>query len=185
MTSDSSDAADREWPDYSPLYEVIVDADGMLALDFSVRVGARPYLTFEDGEWRGVSVGPFDHTEDGKTIITTKELDIDGERVTEMLESARLVEVHSTQNTPLEEFEPWVYGGVGEPGQPVEDYEPNTDSEETDSDETGVEVYVLTDADGELIPGEIHESSDEAMDSRAYQMANHEDGDDVTIKTLD
>lgn len=114
---------DREWPDYTPLQRVVVEADGMLTLDFPARVGARPFCTFEDGEWHGVSVGPFDNTEDGKTVITTKELDVDAAQVQEMLEGARVVQLRSTQDTPLDGYDDWVYHGVGGPVGAVVDGE--------------------------------------------------------------
>lgn len=120
---------EREWPDYTPLREVVIDADGMLALDFPARVGARPFVTFEDGTWRGVSVGPFESTDDGETVITTTDLEMDGERIDDMLEDARLVQLRSVQETPLEGYDDWVYGGVGE-GEPVKSTTENED--ETD-----------------------------------------------------
>lgn len=98
-----------EWPDYTPLKEIVEDADGMLTLDFSARVGARPYITYEDGEWVGVSVGPFGQTEDGETVITTKELDVDESEVVEMLDDARIVQLRPTRETPIEEYEDVVY----------------------------------------------------------------------------
>lgn len=112
-------STEREWPDYTPLRQIVIDSDGMLALDFPARVGARPYLTFEDGEWRGVSVGPFDSTEDGETVITTTKLDVDWERVTEMLQESRVVQLRSTQDTPLEEHEDWVYRELGDGESPA------------------------------------------------------------------
>jgi hypothetical protein len=42
--------------------------------------------------------------------------------------------------------------------------------------------YVLTDAGGDPIPGERYEDADRAIDARARLMANHEDGDDVTVE---
>lgn len=42
--------------------------------------------------------------------------------------------------------------------------------------------YVLTDADGDVIPGEIYQDSERAVDSRARLMAEHEDGDAVTVE---
>lgn len=42
--------------------------------------------------------------------------------------------------------------------------------------------YILTDADGNKIPGEEYDSSDAAIDARAVLMAEHEDGDDVTVE---
>ncbi|OLZ39093.1 hypothetical protein A6E15_19205 [Natrinema saccharevitans] len=123
----SESETEREWPDYSPLREVVIDADGMLALDFPARVGARPFVTYEDGTWRGVSVGPFDSTDDGETVMTTTDLDVDGQTVREWLEDARIVQLRSVQDTPLEGYDDWVYRGVGEPGEPVEsasEYDP-------------------------------------------------------------
>ena len=138
MTPDKSDTdtvtettGREEWPDYTPLYDVVIDANGMLALDFSARVGARPYITYEDGDWRAVSVGPFDNTDDGKTVITTKEFDVNDDGVMDMLDGARLVQLRSTQDTPLDGFDDWVYQGLGEGQTTVDEYEADAD---TDSD---------------------------------------------------
>lgn len=109
-----------EWPDYTPLKKIVEDSDGMLTLDFSARVGARPYITYEDGEWGGVSVGPFDQTDDGETVITTTELDVDESRVVEMLDDARIVQLRSTRETPIEEYEDIVYHSFGDI-EPVSD----------------------------------------------------------------
>lgn len=103
------DDSDQEWPDYTPLAEIVVEANGMLTLDFCARVDARPFITYVDGEWHGVSVGPFDRTEDDEVIITTTELDVDGDRVVELLENARLVQLRSIQDTPIDGYEDWVY----------------------------------------------------------------------------
>lgn len=108
---------EREWPDYTPLKQIAEDSEGLLALDFSARVGARPYITYEDGDWSGVSVGPFGQTDDGKTVITTKDLDVDESQVVDMLDGARLVQLRLTRNTPIEEYDDVVYGGDG----PVDD----------------------------------------------------------------
>lgn len=109
----STEGTQQEWPDYTPLFDVVVEADGMLALDFTARVGARPYATYEDGDWRCVSVGPWDRTDGGETVVTTKEVDVDDHRVREMLEGARLVQLRPTNDTPLDGYDEWVYGGVG------------------------------------------------------------------------
>lgn len=42
--------------------------------------------------------------------------------------------------------------------------------------------YVLTDADGEVIDGERYDDPDAAVDARAQQMAEHPDGDAVTVE---
>lgn len=44
--------------------------------------------------------------------------------------------------------------------------------------------YVLTDGDGEPIPGERYEDDGHAIDARARLMAEHPDGDDVTVEVL-
>jgi len=121
MTDAESSDGDIEWPDYTPLKDILIAADGMLAADFKARVGARPFLTYEDGEWRGVSVGPFDSTDAGETIITTKELDISEANVEEMLAEARVVQVTATRETPLAEHDDWVYTGLGEQPEHADD----------------------------------------------------------------
>lgn len=104
----------EKWPDYTPLKQIVKDSNGLLAVDFPARVGARPYITYEEGEWVGKSVGPFDRTEDDIAIITTKELDLDEERVTELLENARLVTLRTKDETPIENFDEYVYTGLGD-----------------------------------------------------------------------
>lgn len=42
--------------------------------------------------------------------------------------------------------------------------------------------YHLTDADGETIDGETYDDPNRALDARARLMAEHEDGDEVTIE---
>lgn len=42
--------------------------------------------------------------------------------------------------------------------------------------------YVLTDADGDPIPGEYYSDPERAIDARARLMADHEDGDEVTVE---
>jgi DNA-binding PadR family transcriptional regulator len=42
--------------------------------------------------------------------------------------------------------------------------------------------YVLTDAAGDPIPGEVYDDPDDALDARANLMSEHEDGDDVTVE---
>jgi len=42
--------------------------------------------------------------------------------------------------------------------------------------------YVLTDGDGEPIPGESYSDCEQAIDARARLMADHEDGDKVTVE---
>ena len=90
-----------EWPDYTPLKEMVEDSDGLLTLDFAGRIEARLYITYEDGEWCGVSVGPFGQTDDGVTAIKTKELDIDESEVVGMLDNARMVQLRPTRDTPI------------------------------------------------------------------------------------
>jgi len=48
-----------------------------------------------------------------------------------------------------------------------------------DGDDT---EYVLTDGDGEVIEGEVYDDPDAAVDARASQMAEHPDGDAVTVE---
>lgn len=96
---------ESEWPNYTPLKQIVKNSDGMLTLDFPARVGARPFITYEDGEWIGVSVGPFGRTDEGETVITTKELDVDESEVVEMLDESRIVQLRSTRETPIEEYE--------------------------------------------------------------------------------
>ena len=55
---------------------------------------------------------------------------------------------------------------------------------ETADDGTEIEYYVLTDADGQEIPGERYEDDDRALDARARLMAEHPDGDGVTVEVL-
>lgn len=45
--------------------------------------------------------------------------------------------------------------------------------------------YILTDADGEPIPGQVFDDPDRAIDARAILMAEHEDGDAVTVEEVD
>lgn len=45
--------------------------------------------------------------------------------------------------------------------------------------------YILTDADGQIIPGERYDNEDDALDSRARLMGMHEDGDQVTVEPVD
>lgn len=42
--------------------------------------------------------------------------------------------------------------------------------------------YALTDADGDVIPGEEYHDEDAALDARAVLMSQHPDGDQVTVK---
>lgn len=46
-------------------------------------------------------------------------------------------------------------------------------------------TYVLMDADGEPIDGESYDDPDSALDARAQLMADHEDGDAVTVERVD
>jgi len=43
--------------------------------------------------------------------------------------------------------------------------------------------YILTDGDGNLIRGEVYDNPGDAIEARAILMAEHEDGDDVTVET--
>lgn len=45
--------------------------------------------------------------------------------------------------------------------------------------------YVLTDADDDPIPGERYDNPDRPVDTRARLMAEHEDGDAVTVEEMD
>jgi len=47
-----------------------------------------------------------------------------------------------------------------------------------------VKHYVITDGDGEPIPGERYEDDARALDARARLMAEHPDGDGVTVDVL-
>lgn len=136
MTTDSIPEGD-EPPDidFTPLQQMVVDSHGKLVLDFSMNVGARPYITYDDGAWTGVKVGPFDETEDGKTVMTTEEIELDGDRVHELLDSSLLVQLRTRTNTPIEDYEDWVYEGLGEEGVPLAEYEPAEDIELEDSDD--------------------------------------------------
>lgn len=44
--------------------------------------------------------------------------------------------------------------------------------------------YVLTDANGDPIPGETYDDPDRSIDARAYLMAEHDDGDAVTVEEV-
>lgn len=44
------------------------------------------------------------------------------------------------------------------------------------------EYYALTDAEGNVIEGEVWPTPDDALDRRAVLMSEHEDGDDVTVE---
>lgn len=48
-----------------------------------------------------------------------------------------------------------------------------------------VKRYVLTDGDGEEIDGECYDDPDRAIDARARLMAEHPDGDAVTVEVLE
>lgn len=53
-----------------------------------------------------------------------------------------------------------------------------------DTDESEIEHYVLTDGDGDPIPGERYEDDSRAIDARARLMSDHPDGDKVTVEVL-
>ena len=59
-----------------------------------------------------------------------------------------------------------------------------TTKDEHDKDGTEIKRYVLTDADGEPIPGEEFSDHVHALDARARLMAEHSDGDKVTVEVL-
>lgn len=44
--------------------------------------------------------------------------------------------------------------------------------------------YVLTDADGQPIDGEYYDDPERAIDARARLMAEHPDGDNVTVDVV-
>jgi len=44
-------------------------------------------------------------------------------------------------------------------------------------------TYILTDADGDPIRGEVYDNPGDAIEARAILMAEHKDGDNVTIET--
>jgi len=48
---------------------------------------------------------------------------------------------------------------------------------------TDNEIYYLTDSEGVLIPGEIYDNEEDAIDARARLLASHSDGDQVTVET--
>ena len=52
----------------------------------------------------------------------------------------------------------------------------------TSTQEEEYEEYVLTDADGHTIAGERYRDADRAIDARARLMAEHPDGDEVTVE---
>jgi len=106
---DSKTKQENRYPDYTPLKEIVMESEGMLVLDFPARIGARPYITFKDNEWKAVSVGPFSETHEGEFIMTRKEIEMDDKKVTEMLENARLVQLVGRDGTPIDEYDDWVY----------------------------------------------------------------------------
>ena len=59
-----------------------------------------------------------------------------------------------------------------------------TTTDDQDEGGAGIERYVLTDGDGEAIPGEEYENDEHALDARARLMAEHPDGESVTVEVL-
>ena len=53
---------------------------------------------------------------------------------------------------------------------------------DTSNREEQQEEYVLTDADGHTIKGHRYHDPDKAVDARARLMAEHPDGDEVTVE---
>ncbi len=51
------------------------------------------------------------------------------------------------------------------------------------SDTQQTEVYRVEDSDGETLPGGEYEDPNRALDRRAREMAEHPDGDGVTVET--
>jgi len=45
------------------------------------------------------------------------------------------------------------------------------------------EMYYLTDGEGEILPEEVYDNEDDAVDARARLVASHPDEDDVTVET--
>lgn len=60
-----------------------------------------------------------------------------------------------------------------------------TENNDNAEDAAALEHYVLTDGDGSPIEGERYSDSDRAIDARARLMAEHPDGDAVTVEVLD
>ena len=57
----------------------------------------------------------------------------------------------------------------------------DTDTQPRDGKEKN-EEYVITDADGRTIRGHRYSDPDKAIDARARLMAEHPDGDEVTVE---
>jgi hypothetical protein len=121
MTDNSPNGPSDLTPDFEPLYEVAKELGDEMVLDFVGRVGAHPYARWTDDGWEGISVGPFDSTDDGRTIICTTDLDLDDERVKELVEQGPVVQLVWYKNTPFDGHEPWVYGGLDEDIEAVDE----------------------------------------------------------------
>lgn len=86
-------------------------SDGEYVLDFCGRVGARPYFRFVDGEWTAVSVGPWDRTDDGRAIVSSKEVETPSDdELREQVQEEMVVQLRSYHRTPFDEPVEYVYG---------------------------------------------------------------------------
>ena len=102
-------------PDFTPLYDAAKELGEEMVLDIRGRVGAHPYIRWNGDEWEGMSVGPWDRTDDGRAIISAKEMDdLTDERVRELLEYGPIVQLVWYRETPFDGYEEWEYGGLDE-----------------------------------------------------------------------